>query len=98
MRTLGARLDLLSPGVTLRLNAEQAAKDIMMTVLLGIDLRRASPCMAARRTLRADERPAARKKRFTSRGAVGWLITPPYVESWVCVTRISTYGGRERAF
>lgn len=42
-RTLGARLDLLSPGVTLRLSAEHAAKEIMITVLFGIDLRRASP-------------------------------------------------------
>lgn len=42
-RTLGAKLDLLSPGVTLRLSAEQAANEIIMTVLFGIDLRRASP-------------------------------------------------------
>lgn len=75
-RTLGAKLDLLSPGVTLRLSAEQAAKEIIITVLFGIDLRRASPWMAARRTLRAEERAAARKNRLTSIGAVGWLITP----------------------
>lgn len=53
--------------------------------------------MAARITFSAEERPAARKNRLTSTGAVGWFITPPYVESWVCVTRISTYGGRIRA-
>lgn len=81
VRTLGAKLDLLSPGVTLRLSAEHAAKEIMMTVLLGIDLSRVSPCIAARRTFNAAESPAARKKRFTSMGAVGWLMTPPYVES-----------------
>jgi len=75
-RTLGARLDLLSPGVTLRLSAEQAAKEIMITVLFGIDFRRASPWMAARRTFSAEERAAARKNRLTSIGAVGWLITP----------------------
>lgn len=77
VRTLGARLDRLSPGVTLRLSAEQAAKEIMMTVLFGMDLSRDSPCIAARRTFSAEDRPAARKNRFTAVGAVGWLITPP---------------------
>lgn len=71
VRTLGARLDRLSPGVTLRLRAEHAANEIMMTVLFGMDLSRPSPWMAARRTFRAEDSPAARKKRFTSRGAVG---------------------------
>lgn len=70
-RTLGARLDLLSPGVMLRLRAEHAAKEIIMTVLFGIDFIRDSPWMAARRTFNADDRPAARKKRLTSTGAVG---------------------------
>lgn len=54
--------------------------------------------MAARSTFSAEERAAARKNRFTSRGAVGWLMTPAYVDSRVCVTNISTYGGRDRAF
>jgi len=47
----------------------------MITVLLGIDFNRASPWTAARMTFNAEDRPAARKKRFTSIGAVGWLIT-----------------------
>lgn len=76
LRTLGARLDWLSAGVTLRFSAEHAAKEIMMTVLLGMDFRRDSPWIAALRTFSAEERAAARKKRFTSSGAVGWLITP----------------------
>lgn len=42
-----------------------------MTVLLGIDLSRDSPWMAARMTLSAEDSPAARKKRLTSKGAVG---------------------------
>lgn len=46
-----------------------------MHVLFGIDLRRDSPWTAARITLSEDDRPAARKKRFTSTGAVGWLMT-----------------------
>lgn len=75
-RTLGAKLDLLSPGVTLRLSAEHAAKEIIITVLFGIDFRRASPWIAARRTFSAEERAAARKNRLTSKGAVGWLMTP----------------------
>jgi hypothetical protein len=55
----------------LRLRAEHAAKEIIMTVLFGIDFSRDSPCIAARRTFNADDKPAARKKRFTSIGAVG---------------------------
>lgn len=46
-----------------------------MQVLFGIDFRRDSPWTAARMTLRDEERPAARKKRFTSTGAVGWFMT-----------------------
>lgn len=57
--------------MTLRLRAEHAAKDIIMTVLLGIDFSRDSPWIAARRTFSAEDRPAARKKRFTAVGAVG---------------------------
>jgi hypothetical protein len=52
-----------------------------MTVLLGIDCKRDSPWMAARRTFKAEDKPAARKNRLTSTGAVGWLMTPPYVDN-----------------
>lgn len=83
--------------MVLKLNAEHAANEIMITVLFGIDFNRDSPWMAALRTFNADERPAARKNLFTSSGAVGWLITPPYVDNCVCITKISTYGGRDDA-
>lgn len=74
---LGARLRVFPSAIVLMLNAKHAAKVIMMAVLLGMDLRRPSPCTAARMTFNADESPAARKKRFTSTGAVGWLMTLP---------------------
>lgn len=77
----------------LRRSAKQAAKEIMMAVLLGMDFKRPSPCTAARMTFSAEERPAAWKKRLTSGGAVGWLITLLYVDRRVWETRISTYGG-----
>lgn len=48
-----------------------------MAVLLGMDFSCDSPWIAARMTFRAEERPAVWKKRRTSRGAVGWLMTPP---------------------
>ena len=68
---LGARLDVFPAPIVLRQNAKQAAKDIMIAVLFGIDFKRLSPCTAARMTFKDDERPAARKNRFTSIGAVG---------------------------
>ena len=43
----------------------------MIAVLLGIDFSRPSPWTAALITLSAEDSPAARKKRFTSIGAVG---------------------------
>jgi hypothetical protein len=55
--------------------AKHAAKEIMMQVLFGMDFSLDSPWTAARMTLRDDERPAERKKRFTSTGAVGWFMT-----------------------
>ena len=80
---LGAKLRLFLATIRLRRSAKQAAKEIMMAVLLGMDFRRPSPCTAARMTLRAEESPAAWKKRFTSIGAVGWLMTLAYVDSLV---------------
>lgn len=71
LRTLGARLCSLSADVILRLSAAQAAKEIMITVLFGIDLSLDSAWMATRKTFKADESAAARKNRFTSKGAVG---------------------------
>jgi len=39
--------------------------------LLGMDFNLLSPCTAALITFKEEARPAARKKRFTSIGAVG---------------------------
>lgn len=72
---LGARLGLFLATSRLRRSAKQAAKEIMIAVLLGMDFRRPSPWTAARMTFKAEESPEAWKKRFTSGGAVGWLIT-----------------------
>lgn len=80
---LGARLRLLLATIMLRLSAKQAANEIIMAVLFGIDLSRPSPWTAARITFRAEDSPAAWKKRFTSIGAVGWLMTLLYVDSLV---------------
>lgn len=75
--TLGAKFEPVVVAYALRVRAKQAANEIIIVVLLGIDCNCASPWMAVRRTLRAEERPAVRKKRRTSSGAVGWLMTPP---------------------
>lgn len=58
---LGAKLEPRPSAIVLTLSAKQAAKDIMIAVLFGIDLSWFSPCTATRSTLSADERPAARK-------------------------------------
>lgn len=44
-------------------------------VLLGMDVSCFSPWIAALITFKADDRPAEWKKRLTSVGAVGWLMT-----------------------
>lgn len=75
VRTLGARLEVPPESWPLRRRAKQAAKEIMMAVLLGMLESCSSPWMAERITFRAEERPAAWKKWRTSVGAVGWLIT-----------------------
>jgi hypothetical protein len=72
-RTLGARfwLLLLPDADVLKARAILAAKQIIVTVLFGIDLRRDSPWMAARMTFKAEDTAEARKDRFTSGGALG---------------------------
>ena len=92
---LGARLFLLlllllSGTGALNARATLAAKHIIVTVLFGIDLRRPSPCIAARITLSAEDSADLRKERFTSGGALGWFNSIEYVDRSVCVTKIST--------
>lgn len=53
------------------MRAKQAANEIMIAVLLGIDCSCDSPWIAALMTFKADERPAVWKNRRTSSGAVG---------------------------
>lgn len=69
-RILGAKVE--PPEVyALRVNAKQAANEIIMAVLFGMECNWASPWMAALITFKADDKPAVRKNRLTSMGAVG---------------------------
>jgi len=74
VRTLGARFEFPASWLLSR-RAKLAAKEIIITVLLGMLESCPSPCIAARMTFRADDSPAAWKKWRTSVGAVGWLMT-----------------------
>lgn len=71
VRMLGAKLN--SPLVVnvLSRRANNAAKEIMIELLFGIDFNCPSPWTATRMTLSAEARPAARKNLLTSIDAVG---------------------------
>lgn len=94
---LGARLDPLPSATVLTRSAKQAAKEIMMAVLFGMDRSCPSPCTATRSTLRAADKPAARKKCRAPRGAVLWLMMLEYMDRRVWDARMSTYGGSENS-